>query len=212
MIKIDQFLLRWPKKVVRRVDLQNNLGLSGNPLNQCIKRAVNSKKVSRLKHGIYVISEPYNMQTLNNYEAAQWLYGTSYISFESALSFYGLIPESVYTITSATTKRSAEFETDVGKFAFVKVPKKKFLLNVSRLEQETGTYYIAKPFKALADLIFEKKKIWKTQLDLEADMRIEIVELKKLPIEDLDNVILTYANVRVVAQLKRIRKWMQRGN
>ena len=46
------------------------------------------------------------------------IYKPSYISFETALSYYQLIPESIYMITSASTKRTYMFETPMARFSY----------------------------------------------------------------------------------------------
>ena len=47
---------------------------------------------------------------------ANKIYNPSYVSFEMALSYYRLIPEGVYSITSATAKKTIKFKTTVGDF------------------------------------------------------------------------------------------------
>ena len=44
-------------------------------------------------------------RTVPGYLLAGSIYGPSYISFEYALSYYGLIPEAVYTVTCATFEK-----------------------------------------------------------------------------------------------------------
>jgi len=50
--------------------------------------------------------------------AANKMYKPSYISLETALSYYGLIPESIYVITSVSTRRTYRFETSLAAFAY----------------------------------------------------------------------------------------------
>jgi predicted transcriptional regulator of viral defense system len=57
-----------------------------------------------LKRGIYVFSEKYRTSPLNYISIANILHKPSYVSFEYALSYHGLIPERVYTITTAAPK------------------------------------------------------------------------------------------------------------
>jgi len=52
------------------------------------------------------------------FEIANRIYSPSYISFEMALSYYHLIPESVYGITSASTRRTYKFKTPIGEFSY----------------------------------------------------------------------------------------------
>jgi len=50
--------------------------------------------------------------------ASNIIYSPSYVSLESALSFYGVIPEGVYTITSISTKKTYFLDTPIGKFSY----------------------------------------------------------------------------------------------
>ena len=56
------------------------------------------------------------------------IYGPSYISFETALSFWDLIPEKVTAITSATfaKNKSKCFDTQFGRFLYRDIPKSAF--------------------------------------------------------------------------------------
>jgi predicted transcriptional regulator of viral defense system len=52
------------------------------------------------------------------YRIANKIYKPSYVSFESAMSHYHLIPESIYVITSASTRRTYRFETPLARFSY----------------------------------------------------------------------------------------------
>ncbi len=74
----------------------------------------------RVKRGLYVQSgrgiPAYSREVLAN-----MIYGPSYISFEYALAYYGLIPERVEEISSATLGKSKIFDTPAGKFSYMHV-------------------------------------------------------------------------------------------
>ena len=61
-----------------------------------ISNLVKKGDLIRLKKGSYVVSPKIHNQSISNELIANHLYGPSYVSFESALSFYKLIPERVY--------------------------------------------------------------------------------------------------------------------
>ena len=67
-----------------------------------------------------------------SYLLAGSIYGPSYISFEHAMSYYGLLPEAVYTVTSATfeMKKKKRYETPFGTFTYCDVPAEAFPLEV----------------------------------------------------------------------------------
>jgi predicted transcriptional regulator of viral defense system len=78
------------------------------------------------------------------------LYSPSYVSLELALSYHGVIPETVYEITSVTTKATRRFET-LGKiFSFRKI--KKSAYTGYGIEKQGGlSFYIADAEKAFVD-------------------------------------------------------------
>ncbi|MCG2707969.1 MAG: hypothetical protein L6404_04905 [Candidatus Omnitrophica bacterium] len=84
---------------------------------------------------------------------ANRLYEPSYISFEYALSRYGIIPESVYTITSATTRTTREFIVNNKSFTYSRIKKQAY--RGYRTEKIGGiTVLIAEPEKALVDYLY----------------------------------------------------------
>ena len=81
----------------------------------------------------------------------------SYISFESALSYRGLIPEAVYTTTSACLKRARRFASKVGLFSFTPIPARAFM-------EEHGVEVIdldlPECVNMMNDFIAEKPALW----------------------------------------------------
>ena len=119
------------------------------------------------------------------YLLAGSIYGPSYISFEYALSFYGLIPEAVYTVTSATfeKKKKKKFETAFGTFSYRDVPSKAFPLGIRLVQEGEYFYRIAEPEKALCDQLYTISPLGNTKelfRLLTESLRIEESELKKL--------------------------------
>ncbi len=66
-----------------------------------------------VRRGLYVAIAP-DTPRPESFLLANHVYGPSYVSMDSALSFYGMIPERVYEISSATTKTSRQFRTPAG--------------------------------------------------------------------------------------------------
>lgn len=85
---------------------------------------------------------------------ANHLFGPSYVSFDSALSFYGLIPERVYEVTSATTKPVRRFDNSAGRFSFTRLPLPYYSFGIRHLAVGDEQYIlIASPEKALVDKV-----------------------------------------------------------
>ncbi len=87
-----------------------------------VKRAIASGEIEGIRRGLYILGPKHRRTSPHLFALAQHIYGPSYISCESALSFWGLIPERVYTTTSMTSKRSTEFQTPLGIFSFQHIP------------------------------------------------------------------------------------------
>lgn len=84
------------------------------------------------------------------------IYGPSYLSFDYALSLYGLIPEAVYEYTSATfdKKKTKKYENHFGRFTYRDVPKDAYPLGIRIIEENGYAYPIATPEKALCDKLY----------------------------------------------------------
>jgi len=84
---------------------------------------------------------------------ANRIHGPSYVSLEIALSLYGLIPESVYTITSVTSGQTLTLETPLGAFSYRHL-KPELLFGYSLREYKGQTYKIAEAEKAVLDYFY----------------------------------------------------------
>lgn len=113
-----------------------------------VARMIHAGELIQLRRGLYA-----TRRTINPHCLAASIYGPSYISFDTALSFHGLIPEAVYEITSATLKRSQEFENTFGRYRYSAVPKKVYPLGIERRTEGGIPFLIASPTKALCDRI-----------------------------------------------------------
>lgn len=147
--------------------------------------------IIRLKNGLYVASPDETGKPLNRHLIANHIYGPSYVSLQTALRHYGLIPEQVYLVQSLTTKHSRYFETPVGSYDFLNCRKEYFPVGV-RMETEDGAnYLIATPEKALCDLInFSKGVNLRFMKDvaiyLEKDIRFDMDSLSSFDGSILD--------------------------
>ena len=160
---------------------------------ECILRMVKSGELIRLKNGFYLIADKIKKETetIIPYEqVANLLYGPSYVSLEWALSFYGMIPERVKTITSMALGRNKEYHTPVGDFVYCSLSSERYAIGITQkdMPESVGGFLMASPEKALADLVFKTCK----GLDKE-QLRQELLESKRIDREyfyQLDKVLL----------------------
>jgi len=176
-----------------------------------VKRAIAGGQIIHIRRGLYCLAPKYQKKKLNLYALAEHLYGPSYVSLESALSWHGWIPEAVYTLTSASLGKSKEFKTPLGAFSYNRVPQKVFYAGVERLTDEAGdAFLMAQPIKALADYVYVHKKDWTGLTPAAEDLRIEPDEFESVAVAEIDELIGNYTSRRVVRFLKCVRKELGR--
>ncbi|PKP02590.1 MAG: hypothetical protein CVU14_03220 [Bacteroidetes bacterium HGW-Bacteroidetes-9] len=107
----------------------------------------------RLRQGYFAFPE-YKSKADYALYFANRIYRPSYISLHSALSFYGMIPESVVQITSVTSLKTAMFINDFGQYSY-KSLKHAFMFGYEKKPMNDGrTFLFATPEKALVDLLY----------------------------------------------------------
>jgi len=150
------------------------------PIKVQISRWQKSGKLIQLKRGIYLLSEPYRKQQINELYLASILNRPSYISLEKALEYYDMIPEAVKVYTSVTTKRPCKFISEIGIFSYRHL-KKSLFWGYSSKKVDKQTVFIALPEKALLDFFYLNGM--KISLDYLVELRlqnIERIDLEKL--------------------------------
>jgi len=203
---IFEILLHWPRPYISGVDLLLRLDKTRDSRYGIIKRATKEGYIIQIRRDLYLIKNA-NQPTLNSFQIAPVIYGPSYVSFESALSYHGWIPEAVRTTTCATVKRAKKFETPLGIYSYEHIPIRAFQFGVEQHVSRHGvTSFIASPIKALADLIYARKRFWTTVEGLSEDLRIEIEYLEKSDRNLIEGLIMSYPSARVKKMLQIIQE------
>ncbi len=119
--------------------------------------------ITKIINGHYIFTESELNENML-YEIANKIYRHSYVSLESALSYYGLIPEQPYMILSVSTRKTATFNTPIGNFNYRRILKKYFF--GYNIEHTEGICWkIASAEKALVDYFYFNSDI-KTKQDI----------------------------------------------
>jgi len=140
-----------------------------------ISYALKTGQILKLRRGLYLKSG----HSVSKYKVANLMYSPSFVSYESALSFHGLIPEAVYTTTSACAlNKKKEYETPLGFFSFEYSPCSNFFIGVEQVNEKGGALMANAP-RALFDLIHLRRKKYLHLSDLEQDLRIDLNELSE---------------------------------
>lgn len=111
--------------------------------------------IQSIKKGLYVAGPALNSDRRPEpFLLANHILGPSYVSVETALSYYGLIPERVYEIASMTTQAPRKFNTPLGAFTYTRLPLPYYAFGI-RSEKLADDQYamVASPEKALCDKI-----------------------------------------------------------
>lgn len=145
-----------------------------------IARLVKSGELIRLKNGFFVIAEKIADQPVPYEPIANLLYGPSYISFEWALSFYQMIPEGVYVVTSASMGRSKNFSTPIGTFDYQYLGIHRYSIGIEQEEKNGSRFLIATREKALVDLIHLKSSNLSGK-----DLLEDLIEARRMDESDL---------------------------
>ncbi|MCK5216018.1 MAG: hypothetical protein KAR05_11780 [Candidatus Omnitrophica bacterium] len=134
------------------------LSVFPNEQNNSIKKALyrwkKKGRIQSLKKGLYELSYPKDFFVPDLYVANK-LYYPSYISLETALSNYSIIPEVAMAVTSITTKPTRSFKNKHGLFTFRTIKTDAFCGYYVEKHRNLEIL-IAEPEKALIDYIYFK--------------------------------------------------------
>lgn len=154
--------------------------------NDKISELLKHNELVRLRRGLYLPGPETDLPNPHLYLIANHLRGPSYITQETALYYWGLIPERVYEINSATLKTSKNYDTPVGRFSYQHLAFPYYSFGVMSIQLEAQqTAMIASKEKALCDKIIlsagiNLRSMSQTKAFLLEDLRMEIVDLKTL--------------------------------
>ena len=176
----DKLRRTFTREVFTREDLwlafQNH---SREAVHSGISRSLKSGDILKLKRGLYLFGERLRRSSVSLFIIANKMYAPSYISFETALSHHGLIPEAVFVTTSACHQRKKKlFQTSYGDFTYDFIPCLPFFMGVEH-SKKNGGVLIANPLKALFDLVYCRRKWYSDLEDLEIDWRVDMESLGK---------------------------------
>ncbi len=204
---LEDILYRYQRPWLTDVDISILYTCTPDSRYGQVKRLLDQGKLIHIRRGLYCLGEKMgHVIKPHPFELAQYIYGPSYISLESALSFHGLIPEAVYEITSTCIKRAKTFQTPLGVFSYTHLPSENFYLDVEIVTESNAQFFIAKPWKAICDYVFCYKKNWKGLAPLFESLRIDQDELPILSDIDMERLDAYYQNLRI----RHFLKWVGR--
>ena len=131
--------------------------------------------IHSLANGYYLLTDEQVVDESYLFMLANRIYEPSYISLESALAHYLVIPESVLGVTSVSSRKTSQLESGWGRFSYRSIkPALMFGYRVV-LQDKLTKYKIASLEKAVLDYLYLNK--WIDSNDDFAGLRLNRQEL-----------------------------------
>jgi hypothetical protein len=207
LLDIEYQLRTLPRPYVTDAELKILLGGTADSRQGKVQRLVAAGKLVHVRRGLYCLTKRmgYPIQP-HPFELAAQVYSPSYISLESALSYHGLTPEAVYTVTCVSIGRAKEFRTPFGVFSYRVVPEAYFYTEVSAVVENNYRFLMAKPWKAICDYVFCYKKDWYDVDPLINSLRIDLSDLPYLSDYEVNALDEYYHHTRVTRFLQGVKQ------
>lgn len=166
-------------------------------------------KIYQLRRGLYALAPPYQKVKPHPFLVANCLQRASYVSGQSALAFYGLIPDTMQATLSLTAGRPECLETPLGVFEFRHIKPKLLcgyrMTALDNPRQPVQQALVAKPEKALLDLVYLQPGG-----DTSAYLReLRLQDLERLDLDELHRLAETFATPKLLRAVKTIISLVQ---
>jgi predicted transcriptional regulator of viral defense system len=162
--------------------------------------------IKKIKQNFYIFSDlEINEQVL--FSIANHIYAPSYVSLEMALSFYNLIPESIYKITSISSKNTKTLGTPIGNFVYRHV-KPSFMFGYTLKKYKNYYYRIAEMEKAILDYFYLNTHI-KNKEDFEG-LRFNSIQFNEnMNVEKFNKYLQAFQNKSLEKRVNRFLKYIK---
>lgn len=163
--------------------------------NDKINDLVQSGFLISLRRGLYVPGPELDLPLPHLFVIANHLRGPSYVSLETALAHWEMIPERVYEINSITLKTSHLYNTPIGSFTYRHLDAPYYSFGLQRVEVGDNHFALmASPEKAICDKIITTSGITlrsqsQTMAFLMDDLRIDEEGLEHLNLNTISSWI-----------------------
>ena len=160
-------------------------------VNDKINQLIKSKELISLKRGLYMVGPQLDLPAPTPFLIANHLRGPSYVSLESALSHWNLIPEKVFEISSITLKTSKVYQNDTGRYSYkqLKTPYYSYGINNITLSSKQSVV-IATAEKAMCDKIVLTPKLYLRSIQQTLDFLLEDLRIAREDLIQLDTNLI----------------------
>jgi len=162
--------------------------------------------VTKLRSKKYIFAD-YRPSNYDLYLIANKLYDPSYISLELALNHYGVIPEAVMKITSATTNKTLSVETPIGTFDYKTLDTRLFFgYQIITIDQTT--FKIASLEKAIVDYFYLNPQVADVA-DIQGLRFNEELLKKKLNRQKLEDIVAVFGSAALNTRIMMLIDYFQ---
>lgn len=160
-----------------------------------ISELVNQGILVQLRRGLYVPGAQFPIAAPEPFLIANHLYGPSYVSFDNALHYWGLIPERVVEVISATTLNAKSITTSIASFSYINLTTNYYAMGIqSHQLTKNQVVMLATPEKALMDKIIDTsmlqlRSVKQVAAYLHEDLRMETSDLKNFDANEMSSWI-----------------------
>jgi len=159
--------------------------------------------ITKIIKGHYVFSDV-EIDDDRLMQIANRIYDPSYISLETALSYYHLIPESVYAVTSVSTRRTYELNTPVSRFLYRSLHRRLFF----GYDIRPGPIKIAFVEKALLDLFYRNPGLRREE-DFASLRLVQDALLDQFDPGRFEEYLRRFAQKSLTRRMELFTRWMR---
>jgi len=168
-----------------------------------LTRWIRKGRFARIKRELYEFIEPGIQPIISDLYIANKIYSPSYVSLETALSIYSIIPDIAVQVTSVTTAQTRTFKNKHGAF-FYRACKRRAFTGYRIMNYEGFKVFIADKEKALVDFIYYRLRSGGT-IDLKEE-RFDKNILKKINWAKVNKYAKLF-NGKVLFTVKKLKEW-----
>jgi len=159
--------------------------------NDKISELLKSKELISIRRGLYITGPKMDLPTPEPFLIANHLRGPSYVTLESALSYWNMIPERAYEISSVTIKTSKLYKTPVGRFSYQQLKTPYYSYGIKNIEYSPKqTMLVASPEKALCDKVVLTPKIYLRSIKQTREFLMEDLRMDNEVLKTLDTKVM----------------------
>jgi len=157
-----------------------------------IHELVRSGNLTPIRRGLFVPGPHTSVPGPDPLLLANHILGPSYVSLETALSFWGLIPERVFGRVSVTPRAGRRFDTPLGRFTYLRAPLPYYSFGIMRASiTDRQAILMATPEKALCDKValtadLQLRSVRQAIAFLRDDLRIDAEDLSSMRVEMIE--------------------------